>query len=86
MPRVSAHELGHALGLPHRQNRTNLMASGTTGTLLNQAEVAITRARAAKVAGALTVPQAKEAIETAKTKGDTSLAGSLQKELNALAQ
>jgi hypothetical protein len=39
LPRVTAHELGHALGLPHRQARTNLLASGTTGTTLNEAEV-----------------------------------------------
>ncbi len=38
IPRVLAHELGHALSLPHRENRTNLMASGTTGTPLNAAE------------------------------------------------
>ena len=40
IPRVTAHELGHALDLPHRQDRTNLLASGTTGTRLNAAEVA----------------------------------------------
>ena len=40
IPRVTAHELGHALGLPHRQARTNLLASGTTGTGLNAEEVA----------------------------------------------
>jgi hypothetical protein len=39
IPRVSSHELGHAFGLPHRQDTTNLMASGTTGTWLNEAEI-----------------------------------------------
>ncbi|MEY2427601.1 MAG: hypothetical protein QOJ40_486 [Verrucomicrobiota bacterium] len=39
LPRVTSHELGHALSLPHRQDTTNLMASGTTGTRLNEAEI-----------------------------------------------
>jgi hypothetical protein len=39
IPRVSSHELGHALSLPHRQAVTNLMASGTTGTALNSEEI-----------------------------------------------
>ena len=43
LPRVSAHELGHGMGLPHRQDTTNLMASGTTGTSLNSAEIEIVR-------------------------------------------
>src|SRR6185312_12300284 len=67
IPRVTAHELGHALGLPHRQSTTNLLASGTTGTLLNTEEVAKARERAQRVKGARIVPAlqaaAKEAME-----------------------
>jgi hypothetical protein len=43
LPRVSAHEIGHALNLPHRQDFFNLMASGTTGTGLNEAEITTAR-------------------------------------------
>lgn len=43
LPRVTAHEIGHALGLDHRQDTFNLMASGTTGFTLNEAEVATAR-------------------------------------------
>ncbi len=50
LPRVTSHELGHALSLPHRQHNTNLMASGTTGTLLNSAEVSQVRDAAGKLA------------------------------------
>jgi hypothetical protein len=54
LPRVTAHELGHALGLPHRQDRLNLLASGTTGTGLSAAEIERARERARTRRGALT--------------------------------
>jgi len=50
IPRVSSHELGHALGLWHRQNTTNLMASGTTGIWLNQDEIRQARETARNIA------------------------------------
>jgi hypothetical protein len=46
IPRVTSHEIGHALGLPHRQDTFNLMASGTTGTTLNAQEIADARKQA----------------------------------------
>ncbi|MEO6810810.1 MAG: matrixin family metalloprotease [Isosphaeraceae bacterium] len=63
IPRVTAHELGHALGLSHRQDRTNLLASGTTGTLLNQAEVSLARSKATRIAGALPIAELRKAVE-----------------------
>jgi predicted Zn-dependent protease len=48
LPRVTSHEIGHALGLRHRQDTTNLMASGTTGFSLNEKEIAAARAQAKK--------------------------------------
>ena len=56
LPRVTAHELGHGLGLDHRQNLTNLMASGTTGFLLNEQEVERARAMARKIPWIETAP------------------------------
>ena len=46
LPRVTSHEIGHALGLKHRQDTTNLMASGTTGFSLNDEEIALAREKA----------------------------------------
>jgi hypothetical protein len=43
LPRVTAHEIGHGFSLRHRQAKTNLMASGTTGTSLNEEEIHIAR-------------------------------------------
>jgi hypothetical protein len=74
VPRVSAHELGHALGLPHRQAKTNLLASGTTGTLLNRHEVETARRHARRIKGTATVPSLRMAAHEATGKGDTARA------------
>lgn len=64
LPRVSAHEIGHALGLPHRQARTNLMASGTTGTSLNEAEIGKVRETAETLKWRLTPAEALKQAES----------------------
>lgn len=46
IPRVTSHEIGHALGLQHRQDVINLMASKKSGYSLNAQEIALARATA----------------------------------------
>ncbi len=67
LPRVTSHEIGHALGLRHRQDKTNLMQSGTTGYSLNDEEVAIAREKAQlRLAG-----KTLEELFSAKSQADT---------------
>lgn len=70
VPRVTAHELGHALGLSHRQDTTNLLASGTTGTRLNATEVETARKTARTIDGMKTVSELKTAADAAEAAGD----------------
>ena len=72
LPRVTAHELGHSLGLPHRQALTNLLASGTTGTTLNEAEVARAREQARSMPGSLPVPDLRKKADEALAKGENA--------------
>jgi hypothetical protein len=65
LPRVTAHEIGHALSLPHRQDTFNLMQSGTNGYLLNAAEIAQARAGAEKRTSTRTVEKALAEARTA---------------------
>jgi len=60
LPRVTSHEIGHAMGLPHRQNTINLMASGTTGWSTNDEEIETVRSWAAKQEWILSPPAAFE--------------------------
>ncbi len=56
--RTAAHELGHALELPHRQDSDdNLMRSRTYGWQLNDQEIELAREAAADIAIEDTVPQ-----------------------------
>ena len=84
IPRVTAHELGHALSLPHRQDTTNLMASGTTGTLLNDAEIRQARAAAQKITWIETAPALRQRADTLATAGQTTEAQALHRELATL--
>ena len=71
LPRVSSHELGHAFTLEHRQSVTNLMASGTTGTWLNDAEIKQARDAARKKPWIQRAPDVlKRADELAAEKKD----------------
>lgn len=69
LPRVTAHEIGHALGLSHRQDETNLLASGTTGTRLNEAEVRRARERAVAYSGVYRVNDLEQVADAAEKSG-----------------
>jgi hypothetical protein len=84
LPRVTAHELGHAMGLPHRQDVTNLMASGTTGTKLNEAEVDVVRGNAHKITGMMTVEELEAKADAADANKKTEEAAALRRELAQL--
>jgi hypothetical protein len=85
IPRVTSHEIGHALGLRHRQDRTNLMASGTTGTSFNEAEVRIARGVARRNKGVITRAEAAARAGELERQGERASAKALRDVLGQLA-
>jgi hypothetical protein len=77
LPRVTSHELGHALNLPHRQHTTNLMASGTTGKWLNEEEIHHARAAALKLNWVSQAPDMLQKANTLFDKNSTNAASAL---------
>lgn len=73
LPRVTAHELGHALDLSHAQDVSHLMASGTTGFQIDKDEVNRAR-RATPNWGVQRVEDLKKAAEESEAAGKKDVA------------
>jgi hypothetical protein len=81
LPRVTAHELGHGMGLPHRQDTFNLLASGTTGTGLNDAEIETVRKTIGNIAWVETPEQFLMAADQAGKDNKAEAARSMYRTL-----
>jgi hypothetical protein len=79
IPRVLGNTLGRALGLRHRPGpRTSLLASGTTGIILEPAEVARAQRVARTITGVMSVAAARGAAEAAQAAGQVDQARRLR--------
>ncbi len=75
MPRVLGFALGTALGLePRREPQTSLLAPGTTGIELDEADVDRAQRVAKTVEGAMTRAEAQQALDAAQKAGKTDRA------------
>lgn len=84
LPRVTSHEVGHAFSLVHRQDTFNLMASGTTGTSLNEQEIRQARESAAKRAWIQSAKSWQEKAAALETAGKSAEALAVYQRLAAL--
>lgn len=73
IPRVSSHELGHALTLMHHTNDFHLLARGTTGTNFDAAEIKQARAAAEQLPWVRRASDVwKQAEESRRSKRETT--------------
>ena len=79
IPRVTSHEIGHAFTLRHRQDITNLMASGTSGWTLNAKEIHQARTAAGKLKWIRAAPAILKEADALHEKGDKKAAAALYK-------
>ena len=84
IPRVTAHELGHALTLRHRQHVINLLQSGTTGWRLNNAEAKQTRQAAARIDWIYKAPVLLKVADDFFNKGEKKKAANIYAQLATL--
>ncbi|MSR66288.1 MAG: Matrixin [Pedosphaera sp.] len=84
LPRVTSHEFGHALGLPHRQNVTNLMASGTTGLSLSDDEIRTARKTAGTYPSVILAPALLQRADLLNKNGKVAEAKSIYSMLAAI--
>ena len=74
LARVEAKLLGHALGLPNRDDDVGLLSSGTNGTGLSEVEIGQARQIARTIPGAFDVDDLAKQAEAAAKKKDTDKA------------
>jgi len=84
IPRVTAHELGHALSLRHRQHVTNLLASGTTGWSLNVTEIKQARQATKNYDWIYGAPVLLKVADDYYSKGEKKMAAKIYKQLASI--
>ena len=84
IPRVSSHELGHALTLMHHTNEFHLMARGTTGTNLDAVEIKQTRAAAEQLPWVRKASDVWKQAEESRRSQRTAEAKELDRQITAI--
>lgn len=84
LPRVCAHEIGHALDLDHQADRSRLMAMGTAGTRLAPDEIAVARRAAERFPWHLPASAAPQEAARLSREGRRGLALEIYRSLAGL--
>jgi hypothetical protein len=78
LARVAAHGLGRALGVPNHEDPRNVMANATSGVALEDAQARRANQVARTLRGAMTVAEARKALEAADANGPAAQARRLR--------